>query len=162
MHAQDEVFASSLLLSEGALLPSIGIAPLKIRTYPCTLTPAPLHSHPNRPPQAPPNTPPLRTANNRVLLPTRTASRSGVCVHPCPFAAHGGSRAVSRIGYPICTRHTWLSAYSASASGSRTHSKKATLSIKTRRLLCNDAAYGCMHSGQGDVVMEFVRVLVEG
>ena len=54
MHAQDEVFDSFLFLSEGVLLlPSIGIASLKIMTYPCTLPPAPLHSHPNSPPHAP-------------------------------------------------------------------------------------------------------------
>ena len=50
---------------------------------------------------SPTKIPLLRTANNRVLLPTRAASRLGVCVHPCPFAAHGGSRAVSRIMYPV-------------------------------------------------------------
>ena len=41
------------------------------------------------------------------------------------------------------------------------HSKKARLSIKTRRLFC-DGPHGSTHSGQGDVVGAFVRVLVEG
>jgi len=34
--------------------------------------------------------------------------------------------------------------------------------IKTRRLFCDGPPYGSMHSGQGDVVGEFVRVLVGG
>jgi len=80
-------------------LPSIGTTSLRIMAYPCTLTPAPLHSYPNPPP-------PQRTANTRALLPTRTASRPGVCVRPCPFAAHGGSRAGSRIMYPVRAEHT--------------------------------------------------------
>ena len=52
--------------------------------------------------------------------------------------------------------------FRASASGSRTYSKKARLSIKTRQLFCDGPLYGSMHSGQGDVVGAFVRVLVEG
>jgi len=52
MHAQDEVLDSFLFLSKAALLPSMGIASLKTTTYPCTLTPAPLHSRSNSPPQA--------------------------------------------------------------------------------------------------------------
>ena len=51
-------------------------------------------------------TPPQRTANNHALLPTRTAGRPRVLVRPCPFAAHGGSRAVSRITYPVRAGHT--------------------------------------------------------
>ena len=47
-------------------------------------------------------------------------------------------------------------------SGSRIHSKKAWLSIKTRRLFCDGPPYGSMYFAQGDVVGEFARVLVEG
>ena len=76
MHAQDEVFDSFLFLSEGAFLPSIGIASLKIMTYPCTLTPVPLHSCSHSPPQGPlklrPNAPqtiaPLRLPALRAGL----------------------------------------------------------------------------------------------
>jgi len=53
MHTQDEVFDSFLFFLDAALLPSMGIASLKTTTYPGTLTPAPVHSHSNSPPQAP-------------------------------------------------------------------------------------------------------------
>lgn len=60
MHAKEEVFDSFLFLSEGVLLlPSIGIASLKIITYPCSLTPAPLHPNSNSSsPQVPLKIPP--------------------------------------------------------------------------------------------------------
>lgn len=67
MHAKEEVFDSFLFLSEGVLLlPSIGTASLKIITYPCTLTQAPLHPNPNSSPQTPlkiPAYPPLAIAS---------------------------------------------------------------------------------------------------
>jgi len=72
-----------------------------------------------------------------------------------------GRRLVKRVPRP---RQTYVRAPSfwASVSGSRMHSKKARLSIKTRRLFCDSPPYGSIHSGQGDVVGEFVQVLVEG
>ena len=41
------------------------------------------------------------------------------------------------------------------------HGTKARLSIKTRWSFCDGPPYESMHSGRGDVVGEFVRVLVE-
>jgi len=121
------------------LVPSIGI------TYPCTFTPVP----PSFPPQPlsanPAKTPPLRTANNPILLPTSAASWPGVCVHPCSFAAHSGSRAVSRIGYPLCARHPRR--YLRTRRPRRVHGR-----TERRRLICDGPPYGSMHSGQGDIV----------
>jgi len=99
MHAQDEVFDSFLFLSEGALLPSTGIASHRVVTYPCILTPAPLHSYPNSPPQAPLKLPPTHRKQSRPSLYPRCEQAWGVRT-PCPFAAHGGSDAVGTPSAP--------------------------------------------------------------
>ena len=122
----------------------------QILTYPCTLTPAPLHSHPNPPPQAPLK---LRPYAPQTLTPFSLPTLQAGLGHVYTLA-RSQLTLTRRLGNRVSLlRQTYMrvSPYSASASGSRTHSKKATLSIKTRRLFCNDAAYGSMHSGQGDV-----------
>jgi len=83
MHAQGEVLGSFLFLSETALFPSMDIASLKKTTYPCTLTPAPLHSHSNSPPQAPLK---LRTNAPQTIAPfSLPALRAGLG-HVCTLA----------------------------------------------------------------------------
>ena len=106
MHAQDGVLDSFLFLSKPALLPSMGIASPNTTTYPCTLTPAPLHSHSNSPPQAPltprPNSP-------QTIAPfSLPALRAGLrYVYTLARSQPTATRAPSRgIGYPVRTDHT--------------------------------------------------------
>jgi len=103
---------------------------------------------------------PLHTANNHVL-PTCAASRLGVCVHPCPFAADGGSLAVSR-GYPVAPDiHEGVIILSILVGFTDAQKEGGVIDQDSMIILRRSSIWKYAFRAW-DVVGEFVRVLVEG
>jgi len=145
----------------GRPLASIGISSLKIMTYPCTLALAPFIPTPpllRKPLKTPPYAPQTIASFSLPAL-QATLGYMYVLTRSRPTVARAPSRESGITSAPAIHEGTIVPSVRV---GFKDAQNEGGGIDQTRRLFCHDPVYGSMHSGQGIVVGEFGRVLVEG